>query len=277
MHILYIGAHPDDCDFACGGSAVLFAQRGAAVKFVSVTNGDRGHYYPEYIEDRERLAERRMEEARRAVAVFGGAFECLDVHDGDVYVTPELTARLVRVIRSWGPEGRGPDLVILNRSNDYHRDHRYTAQAVLDTAYMLTVPTMCPDVRHLDRMPVFAYWYDGFREGGVFRPDVVLPIDSVMAEKAEIMAAHESQIFEWLPYNMWSLDEVPPDPGGRRRYARERAESRGARVTDGCRTLAPESVPEGTRYAEAFQISEYGRQPEPDELARLFDACSIGS
>jgi N-acetylglucosamine malate deacetylase 1 len=270
LHVLYIGAHPDDCDFSCGGSAIRFAERGDRVKFVSVTNGDRGHFAPEYVEDRSRLAARRMEEARRAVQVFGGEFECLDVHDGAVYVTEELTERMVRLIRSWGPEGQGPDLVLINRPTDYHRDHRYTAQLALDASYVLTVPLMCPETRHLDRMPVYAYWFDGFREGGAFRPDVVVPIDGVMDRKAELGLAHESQLFEWLPYNAGTADRVPSEPAERRRYAQNRMEQRGRRVADRCREVAPDRMPDGCQFAEAFQISEYGRQPAPDELHRLF-------
>lgn len=270
MHILYIGAHPDDCDFSCGGSALLFADRGDHVKFVSVTNGDCGHYEEKYRADRSLLANRRMVEARKAVRVFGGEFECLDVHDGEVYVTRELTERMIRTIRGWGPEGQGPDLVLLNRPSDYHRDHRYSAQVVLDATFMLTVPLMCPGVRHLDRMPVFAYWFDGFCEGGPFRPDVVVPIDAVMERKAEIARAHESQLFEWLPYNAGTLDQVPEDREGRRAYALDRMERRGRRVMEGCRERAPGEIPTGWEYAEAFQISEYGRQPDAEELRRLF-------
>jgi LmbE family N-acetylglucosaminyl deacetylase len=270
MHVLYIGAHPDDCDFSCGGSAALFARRGDRVKFISVTNGDRGHMSPEYVKHRSLLAARRMQENERAVAVFGGEFECLDVHDGDVYPTQELTERMLKAIRAWGPPGQGPDLVLFNRPNDYHRDHRYTSQVVLDTTYMLTVPLMCPEVRHLDRMPVFAYWFDGFREGGAFWPDVVVPIDPVIDTKAEIMRAHESQIYEWLPYNAGTSDSVPADEPGRIEYARERARARAKRVADRCREIAPDLVPAGCEYAEAFQISEYARQPGAEELRTLF-------
>jgi N-acetylglucosamine malate deacetylase 1 len=270
MHILFIGAHPDDCDFACGGTAALFARRGDHVKFVAVTNGDRGHFSPEYIADPSKLAARRLLEARAAVEVFGGEYETLDVHDGAVYVTEALTERMVRLLRSWGPQGRGPDLVIVNRSNDYHRDHRYTAQLVLDATFMLTVPPMCPDTRHLDRMPVFVYWWDAFREGGAFRPDAVVPIDSAMDGKCAMVQAHESQFFEWLPYNWGTLDAVPQDPEGRRRFVREKTEARARRVAESCRQLAPQLVPAGCQFAEAFQISEYGRQPEPGELENLF-------
>lgn len=269
-HILFIGAHPDDCDFTCGGTAALMARRGDRVKFVSVTNGDRGHMAPEYAADRSLLAARRMEEGKRAAALFGGEFESLGVHDGEVYVTPELTERMIRLIRGFGPPGHGPDLVVLNRSNDYHRDHRYTAQLVLDATYMLTVPFMCPDVRHLDRMPVFAYWFDRFREGGEFRPDVVVPVDSVMDVKAALMIAHESQFFEWLPFNFWGTPPPVHDEAGRQAFAREKSEARARFVAESCAELRPGSVPEGVRFAEAFQISEYGRQPDPGEVAELF-------
>ena len=43
MRIIMIGAHPDDCDNDGGGTAILLASMGHAVKFVSVTNGDAGH------------------------------------------------------------------------------------------------------------------------------------------------------------------------------------------------------------------------------------------
>src|SRR6188474_3141410 len=43
IRVIMIGAHPDDCDQDGGGTAILLAKRGYAVKFVSVTNGDAGH------------------------------------------------------------------------------------------------------------------------------------------------------------------------------------------------------------------------------------------
>src|SRR5215210_3789040 len=55
IRIIMIGAHPDDCDQEGGGTAILFARMGYAVKFVSVTNGDAGH---QVMKGKE-LAERR--------------------------------------------------------------------------------------------------------------------------------------------------------------------------------------------------------------------------
>jgi LmbE family N-acetylglucosaminyl deacetylase len=98
-HILIIGAHPDDCELSSGGTAAKWRARGDKVKFLSVTNGDKGHFADEYQADPSKLAERRLKEARAAAAVIGAEFETLNVHDGEVYVTPELTEKVVRAIR----------------------------------------------------------------------------------------------------------------------------------------------------------------------------------
>ncbi len=44
LRIICFGAHPDDAEYKSGGTAALWAQQGHAVKLVSVTNGDIGHW-----------------------------------------------------------------------------------------------------------------------------------------------------------------------------------------------------------------------------------------
>ena len=44
LRIIAFGAHPDDAEFQAGGTAIKWAQQGHHVKFVSVTNGDIGHW-----------------------------------------------------------------------------------------------------------------------------------------------------------------------------------------------------------------------------------------
>jgi LmbE family N-acetylglucosaminyl deacetylase len=272
-HVLCIGAHPDDNEISIGGTAAKCRIRGDEVRFISVTNGNKGHFYEEYRADPAALAARRLVEARNAAAVIGASYETLNVPDGEVYVNLAITDALVRCIRSFGEPGQGPDLVLFNRPLDYHRDHRYAAQMVLDATYMLTVPLMCPETRHLDRMPVFAYWYDDFRDTVPFRADVAVPIDDVMEQKTDMAAAHVSQVFEWLPYNAGRLDQVPPpdDTAARRTMIGENMQARGAHrrknVTD---CLNKWSIPNSTQFAEAFQICEYGRVPDEQELRDLF-------
>src|SRR6188508_1715239 len=69
--IIMLGAHPDDCDQDGGGTAILFAKMGYAVKFVSVTNGDAGHQSMKG----EALAKRRFAEAQEAGKRFGVQYD----------------------------------------------------------------------------------------------------------------------------------------------------------------------------------------------------------
>ncbi|MGE5126784.1 MAG: PIG-L deacetylase family protein, partial [Betaproteobacteria bacterium] len=62
LRVIVFGAHPDDCDLEAGGTAALWAAKGHAVKFVSLTNGDAGHQS----EGGGALARRRRAEAQEA-------------------------------------------------------------------------------------------------------------------------------------------------------------------------------------------------------------------
>ncbi|WP_394792769.1 PIG-L deacetylase family protein [Armatimonas sp.] len=267
-HILCIGAHPDDNELNLGGLATRLRRRGDAVKFVSVTNGDKGHFADEYKADPEKLAARRLIEAQEAAGVIGATYETLGIHDGEVYVDKPTTEAMVRCIRSFGEPGRGPDLVIFNRPLDYHRDHRYTAQLILDATYMLTVPLMCPDTHHLDRMPVFAYWYDTFKDIQPFVAEIQVPITDCLEEKTSMVCHHASQFFEWLPYNAGVLHEVPSDDEGRRARVRGIVEGRGAYRAE--RSTGARINGGACHHAEAFRVCEYGRQPGDDALRALF-------
>ncbi|HEY0868290.1 MAG TPA: PIG-L family deacetylase [Fimbriimonas sp.] len=269
LQVLCIGAHPDDCEGSVGGTIALFCRRGDRVKVISATEGSRGHYEPAYLENPDLLIDRRRAESLAAARAGGYEFETLGFRDGDVYVDRDSTEAMVRAIRRAGEPGRGPDLVLMNRPSDYHRDHRYTAQLVLDATYMLTVPFLCPDVPAIRRMPVFAYWQDGFTEYGEFRADVVVAIDETIAVKREMMLAHESQYLEWLPYNAEpgsALYGLPEEEAPRRQAVAKALDRRSAQTA----ARHADRLPEGTTYAEAFQISEYGRRPSSEELTTMF-------
>ena len=92
LRLIMIGAHPDDCDMGAGGTAIIFAKMGYAVKFVSVTNGDAGHQTMKGAG----LAKRRFAEAQEAGKRFGVVYDVLNNHDGELL--PNLDVRL-QVIR----------------------------------------------------------------------------------------------------------------------------------------------------------------------------------
>ncbi|HTE31497.1 MAG TPA: PIG-L family deacetylase, partial [Chryseolinea sp.] len=167
IRIIMIGAHPDDCDQDGGGTAILFAKLGYAVKFVSVTNGDAGHQTT----GGGVLAKRRLAEAKEAGKRYGVEYDVLGNHDGELLPSLEVRLQVIRKIREWNA-----DIVISPRPNDYHPDHRYTGVLVQDAAYMVAVPNVASDTPPLKKNPVFLYFQDFFQRPNPFRPDIAIDI-----------------------------------------------------------------------------------------------------
>lgn len=137
LHILVIGAHPDDPE-KVGGTMAKFVMQGHKVRLVSMTNGNAGHQTlgggP--------LAQRRSQESACAGKVIGAEYIVLDNDDGRLMPTLENRDQVIAQIR-----GFQADIVITHRPNDYHPDHRNTGQLVRDAAYMVTVPNIVPPCR----------------------------------------------------------------------------------------------------------------------------------
>src|SRR6266699_831276 len=85
LRIICFGAHPDDCELQAGGVGALWAAQGHHVKFVSVTNGDIGHWR----EAGGPLALRRKKEVEQASTILGTTVDVLDNHDGELMPTLE--------------------------------------------------------------------------------------------------------------------------------------------------------------------------------------------
>lgn len=264
LHILIIGAHPDDAEDACG-TAALYIAAGHKVKLVSVTNGDAGH---QTLGGGE-LMRRRAEEARKSGEILGVEYQLLDNHDGELMPTLENRRKIIRLIREFHS-----DIVISPRLNDYHPDHRNTAQLVLDAAYMVTVPNICPETPILKKNPVFLFTSDNFSKPTPFEPDVVVGIDETIEKKIDMYDCHVSQVYEWLPWNGGIIDQVPKGKAERRewmaRYRREEAEQIANKYREKLILLYGAEKGSGIKYAEAFEDSEYGTRLNKENSARLF-------
>src|SRR5438094_5997620 len=253
VRVIAFGAHPDDCDLGAGGLAAKYAAHGDKVKFVSITNGDAGHQSM----SGEALAKRRRAEAMEAGRRIGIEYEVLDNHDGKLLATLEVREQVIREIRQWKA-----DIVIAPRPNDYHPDHRYMGVLVQDASYMVMVPDLVTDTPPLRRNPVFIYYSDRFTLPQPFRADIVVSIDDVFEKKINMLDAHISQFYEWLPWTEGVLDQVPNDPAGRKKWL--------AKWPSAARTLQPEwrealekrygAQAASIQHAEAFEITEYGHQ-----------------
>jgi LmbE family N-acetylglucosaminyl deacetylase len=265
LRIIIFGAHPDDAEYRGAGVAMKWARAGHHVKLVSATNGDIGHWQSAG----GPLAERRRKEVMEVGRRLGVTTEVVDVHDGEIMPTLENRRIITRLIRQWNA-----DIVIANRPNDYHPDHRYTSILVQDSAYMVTVPFFCPDAPPLKKNPIFLYASDHFKRPNPFHADVAVGIDDVMEPTLDALLVMKSQIHEGGANGYAGL--YPEDPAGRqRRDAEVRSDlaKRYEGYADNYRdTLVKFYGDRGRkiRYAQAFELCEYGRQPTTDELKQIF-------
>jgi len=266
LRIVCFGAHPDDCELQASGTAARWAALGHHVLFVSVSNGDIGHWR----EAGGPLARRRKAEVDAAHKLLGIQGEILDIHDGEVLPTIENRRMITRLIREWKA-----DMVVAHRPNDYHPDHRYAGVLVQDAAYMVTVPHFCPDVPYLKRNPAFFYYPDNFKKPNPFQPDVIVSIDPVIDKKLDALAVMESQFYEGGANGSPALMPADPEKQKARHLAvREGFARRNQSIANRFRAKLSDWYPadqaEKVKHAEAFELCEYGAQPNKAELKRLF-------
>ncbi len=267
LRIIAFGAHPDDAEQKVGGVAAQWAAQGHKVKFVSMTNGDVGHFEmaggP--------LARRRKAEVEECARIFGIETEVLDIHDGELMPSLENRRTVARLIREWQA-----DIVLGHRPYDYHADHRYTGVLLDDAAVLVVAPFFVPDTPPRPVNPVFLYYSDAFQDPKPFTPTFVAGIDNVADKKWRCISAMPSQFADKDSWQGRTRPDVPAGDRERPAYLLDLVKKRNIDVAEQYRdrliALHGAAVGKTVKYAEAFQLSQYGRQPSPEELKRLFPA-----
>ncbi|MCP4539419.1 MAG: PIG-L family deacetylase [Chloroflexi bacterium] len=268
INVIIFVAHPDEAEEYTGGTAALFAEMGHAVKFVSLTNGDAGHFDAE----RPALAERRLAEAHEAGRILGVEYTVLDHSDGELQATIEVRKEVIRLAREWQA-----DVVIgFHPTGGTHADNRTAGEAVRDAAtFIASVPLLAPEAPALRKSPLFLLVPD-YHTKQFYRPHIAIDVDRVIDKKVASIGAHESQIYEFGPWQRGILDQVPEDPAERKEFLWSQRESYFDPVKD-----RPELAPvlekwygpekaKTIQYAEAFEIAGYGDYPDDDEIRALF-------
>lgn len=265
LRVICFGAHPDDPELRMAGVSALWGDK-AEVKFVATTNGDIGHWR----EAGGPLAVRRISEVQKVAEAVGATSEVLDIHDGELMPTLENRRTIIRLIREWDA-----DIVMSHRPNDYHPDHRYTGVLVQDAAFMVAVPFIVPNVKPLDKNPIFLYYTDRFQKPNPSTADVVVNLDPVIDQTVDALSIMESQFLEGgalgSEANLWDseaekqqkIEEMKSN--FKRRYSREANKWRDELVA-----RFGEKKGKAVKHAIAFELCEYGRQASREELAKLF-------
>lgn len=186
---MVIMAHPDDCEFMCGGTVAVLTSAGWEVDIVVVTSGNKGTKDPAMTA--QRLAGTREEEQRDAARILRAREPIfLGYHDGSVLDNDELRETVVYQLRR-----RRPELVITwdgFRPGFNHRDHRNVGRATYDAIY----PAADDHLYHPEHK------LEGLQPhrprvlllGGTNEADLHVDIERVLRRKARAVLAHTSQM-----------------------------------------------------------------------------------
>jgi len=176
--IIFVGAHPDDPETACGGTMALLAQAGHEVVAAYLTRGEAGIPGASYQE----AAATRTTEALRACELLGARAVFLGQIDGQCEVNAARYDEIHRFL-----EDEQPDLIFTHWPIDTHRDHRACSSLVYDAW-----------LRMGRRVPLFYFECMAGQQSHKFFPTDYVDITSVIELKHQACLVHESQrVAEW--------------------------------------------------------------------------------
>jgi LmbE family N-acetylglucosaminyl deacetylase len=192
---LLIAAHPDDPEFAAGGTVARWTREGWRVVYVLCTHGEQGTHDPDAdLTAVARLREREQRAAARVLGVRDVVF--LDYPDGLLEPTVALRRDLTRAIRRFAPARvicQSPVRVLdtpgLRRN---HPDHLAAGTAALAAIYpSASSPHLFPELRAEGLAPWIVPEIYVSESGD---PDVVIDISDTLDCKIAALREHASQV-----------------------------------------------------------------------------------
>jgi len=184
-----VAAHPDDIEFLMAGTLILLGQAGYELHYMNIANGCCGTAH----HTREEIIHIRREEARAAAAFIGAVYHESLVNDIEIFYEKELLAKVGAVMREVAPE-----ILLVQSPGDYMEDHQNAARLAVTAAFcrgMLNFPTHPPRDPVEQEVTVYHSQPHGNRDAlrQLVRPEIYVNISSVIEEKKDMLAQHQSQ------------------------------------------------------------------------------------
>jgi bacillithiol biosynthesis deacetylase BshB1 len=182
LHILAIGAHPDDVELGCTGTLINHIRKGQKVGVLDLTEGELGS---------RGTVQTRYEEAQASARVLGLSMRAnLQMADGFFSNDKEHQLRIIRILRHYRPE-----LVLANSLADRHPDHGKAGRLIADACFfsgLRKIETEWEGASQQAWRPkkVFHYIQDRFSE-----PDLIVDISSSFEQKMEAISCFKTQFF----------------------------------------------------------------------------------
>jgi bacillithiol biosynthesis deacetylase BshB1 len=206
VDVLCVGAHPDDVELGCGGTAALLARRGARVGIVHLTGGEAG--------TRGTAAVRRREAERAAAALGASAMEVLDCGDGGLRTGPGEEDALIALLRRLRPA-----LVLAPPLADRHPDHGRAGALVEAACFYAGLAGRMTAGWEGEPPPHRPGALLRYMQHDVFTPDLIVDVSAVWEVKLAALAAYESQLHPVLTGAGAAADPAPPTKIASREFA----------------------------------------------------------
>ena len=189
--VLAILAHPDDAEILCAGTLSLLKNAGWSVHIATVGVGDKGTA----THSRDEIIKIRNAEAKKAAAVIGGTYHCLEIDDIYLFYNRESINKATSLIRKVRPS-----IVFASSPSDYMLDHEISSLIVQTGCFCVGIKNM--DVAEEVFEPIPSLYFcdpiEGKDKMGVpVQPSTYVDISAEIETKTKMLACHESQQ-SWL-------------------------------------------------------------------------------
>ena len=173
LHVVCVGAHPDDPESGCGGTLLKLMAAGHKVTVVYLTRGEAGITGKSHAE----AAAIRTAEAKAACVILGAAPVFFGQIDGATVFDHSAVEAMDRLCHELAP-----DLVLAHWPIDTHIDHQVAS-------------LLCQQAWLRAGKKFVLYFYEvctGIQSMG-FKPTDHVDITAVQAEKRKTVLCHQSQ------------------------------------------------------------------------------------
>lgn len=190
VNILAITAHPDDAEIGVGGILLKAKRHGLKTGLIVCTGGENSGYASK--------TERRREAEAGAAVLELDYVRFLDFPDAGVEVNTANMQTLIPLIRECAPE-----VVLTIHPQDYHPDHQAVSHLVDRTVFVAGLKKHAVDA--ITWYPHQFFYFSLDPRTNTKRPDIIVDISDVWAEKKKALDAHASQKVtefaeEWARY-----------------------------------------------------------------------------
>lgn len=177
VHLLAIGAHPDDVELTCGGTLIKAVRQGYRTAVVDLTGGETGTHGSRSL---------RADEAARAAEVMGLVERRnAGLPDAGLFNTDESRKVVVALIRRFRPR-----VVILPYPIGRHPDHRIASELCRDASYLAGLRNYPADGE--PHRPEKVLYTLAYREDAV-KPTFVVDVSDVFERKLDAIRCYASQ------------------------------------------------------------------------------------